>query len=303
MSSKWKAAIVVLAIVSMLTPTALVAAQRQEPRPAEFNPGTDAFQRTWDRTEKPVSDGIVNRTWMWGPVILSEALEEDYAESPAGSRVVQYFDKSRMEVTHPDAHDDGLWYVTNGLLVVEMVTGRMQIGDDAFSDLAPAAINVAGDPDDPDGVTYATLAALLDAAPASNGATIVQRLDQNGAVTTDNAMASHGVTAAHRVQVEGIDHQIASVFWDFMNSTGMVYENDEFGEDQLFENPYYATGYPITEAYWANVKLQDAQQDVLLQCFERRCLTYTPSNADGWKVEAGNVGQHYYRWKYDTPTA
>jgi hypothetical protein len=37
---------------------------------------------------------------------------------------------------------------------------------------------------------------------------------------------------------------------------------------------------------------------VLLQCFERRCLTYTPDNPEGWKVEAGNVGQHYYQWRY-----
>jgi hypothetical protein len=37
---------------------------------------------------------------------------------------------------------------------------------------------------------------------------------------------------------------------------------------------------------------------VLVQVFERRVLTYTPSNPDGWKVEAGNVGQHYYTWRY-----
>ncbi len=35
-----------------------------------------------------------------------------------------------------------------------------------------------------------------------------------------------------------------------------------------------------------------------MQCFERRCLTYTPSNATGWQVEAGNVGRHYYTWRY-----
>ena len=35
-----------------------------------------------------------------------------------------------------------------------------------------------------------------------------------------------------------------------------------------------------------------------MQCFERRCLTYTPDNPDGWQVEAGNVGQHYYAWRY-----
>jgi hypothetical protein len=37
---------------------------------------------------------------------------------------------------------------------------------------------------------------------------------------------------------------------------------------------------------------------VLVQCFERRCLTWTPGNPNGWTVEAGNVGQHYYQWRY-----
>ena len=37
---------------------------------------------------------------------------------------------------------------------------------------------------------------------------------------------------------------------------------------------------------------------MLVQAFERRVLTYTPSNSDGWKVEAGNVGRHYYEWRY-----
>ncbi|MEZ4520625.1 MAG: hypothetical protein R3A46_03120 [Thermomicrobiales bacterium] len=36
-----------------------------------------------------------------------------------------------------------------------------------------------------------------------------------------------------------------------------------------------------------------------MQCFERRCLTYTPGNPEGFIVEAGNVGQHYYSWRYD----
>src|SRR5207302_953615 len=30
------------------------------------------------------------------------------------------------------------------------------------------------------------------------------------------------------------------------------------------------------------------------------CLTYTPDNPAGWQVEAGNVGLHYYEWRYGT---
>src|SRR5690606_6135968 len=39
-------------------------------------------------------------------------------------------------------------------------------------------------------------------------------------------------------------------------------------------------------------------RDVLVQAFERRVLTYTPGNPAGWDVEAGNVGRHYYEWRY-----
>jgi uncharacterized protein YkwD len=39
----------------------------------------------------------------------------------------------------------------------------------------------------------------------------------------------------------------------------------------------------------------------LFQVFERRVLTYNPANSPGFRVEMGNVGQHYYRWRYENP--
>jgi hypothetical protein len=62
---------------------------------------------------------------------------------------------------------------------------------------------------------------------------------------------------------------------------------------------FYATGFPITEPYWSRVPVGGTPRDVLIQCFERRCMTWTPSNPAGWQVEMGNVGQHYYRWRYE----
>ena len=32
-----------------------------------YDPGSPAFARTWERTDKPVADGLVSRTWVWGP--------------------------------------------------------------------------------------------------------------------------------------------------------------------------------------------------------------------------------------------
>lgn len=121
----------------------------------------DAFTRTWMRTDEPVASGEVARTWIWGDAV-SEIMRESYVESPQGMRDVRYFDKSRMEITHPDAPDDGLWYVTNGLLVVEMITGRQQAGDDRFYQRIPAEINVAGDQGFANGPTYATFRPLAD---------------------------------------------------------------------------------------------------------------------------------------------
>jgi hypothetical protein len=83
-----------------------------------------------------------------------------------------------------------------------------------------------------------------------------------------------------------------------MNSSGLVYENGQYRSATLFENAFFATGLPLTEAYRVYVPVGGTWQWVLVHSFERRCLTYTPGNPDGWRVEAGNIGQHYYGWRY-----
>jgi hypothetical protein len=267
-------------------------------------PGTDPFQRTWARTDAPVAGGIIDRTWVWGPGAFTATMLEPYGNAPGGVRVVQYFDKSRMEITHPASDRTSPWYVTNGLLVVELVSGRLQTADSTFEQRAPAEVNVAGDPDDPAAPTYATFSSLRSAPPSDEGTTITSRVNRDGVVTLDPALARHDVTAGERVQAWGIDHRVASVFWDHMNSQGTVMIGGREVTDTLFPDPIYATGYPITEAYWTTVRILGTPQDVLVQCFERRCLTWTPTNDPEWRVEMGNVGQHYFRWRYgiDIPT-
>ena len=82
---------------------------------------------------------------MWGPSADGPSLLEPYAESPGGQRTARYFDKTRMEITHPDGDSSSIWYVSNGLLAEELITGRMQLGDNTFEQHDPAQINVAGD--------------------------------------------------------------------------------------------------------------------------------------------------------------
>jgi WD40 repeat protein len=57
-------------------------------------------------------------------------------------------------------------------------------------------------------------------------------------------------------------------------------------------------GLPITDAYWTRAKIGPNEHDVLVQLYERRVLTYVPDNPAGYKVEMGNVGQHYFQWRY-----
>ena len=38
--------------------------------------------------------------------------------------------------------------------------------------------------------------------------------------------------------------------------------------------------------------------DVYIQAYERRVLTYVPSAPEGFQVQMGNIGAHYYDWRY-----
>ncbi len=201
-----------------------------------------------------------------------------------------------MEITQPGGDQSSIWYVTNGLLAEELITGRLQLGENTFENHDPANVNVAGDANDPNGPTYATFNPLMTYGAIPNGWVITETIDRAGTVGADTGLTSYNVTA---VDVSApTQHTVASVFWDFVNSSGSIYDNGSYTTGSLFDNPFYATGYPLTEAYWTNVLVGGVQKQVLVQVFERRVLTYTPSTDQGWQVEAGNVGQHYYTWRY-----
>jgi hypothetical protein len=262
-------------------------------QPSPINPAAALeWGRVWEREDLPVATGAAARTWLWGPAPFAHAVET-YDEAPNGKRATRYFDKSRMEITTPSDNRANAWYVTNGLLVRELVTGNMQVGDNRFVERAPASVPIAGDPNDPHGPTYATMGPLVGAPPAPVGQVIRATLSRNGQVGADGP---GGVTAAHFVPQT--NHTVASVFWDYLNSSGPVWEDGGIVNGRLFNPTFFATGYPITEAYWILTTVGGQQKQALIQCFERRCLTYTPDNPDGWRVEMGNVGRHYHSWRY-----
>jgi hypothetical protein len=271
------------------------------PRPAAADDTASSaardFMRVWMRTDRPVLEQQVQRTWVWGQ-LNGGPMQEEYAEAPGGTRLVQYTDKSRMELTDPSApvgiYDT--WRVTNGLLVQELMSGRLQVGHEAFEMREPADVIVAGDPTGP-GPTYRQFAGLIGEPMPAAGTPVTALIESSGAIRTDDSLAALGVTAA--LPVPETRHAVANVFVEFLTSSGPAYHAElGYFDGPLFEHLFYPAGLPLTEAYWTTVSVLGAPTLVLVQAFERRVLTYTPTNPDGWKVEAGNVGAHYYRWRY-----
>jgi plastocyanin len=239
-----------------------------------------AFQQLWAKTDANPS----GRSYIWGPAPFTPpGLMEDYTNAPGGKRLVQYFDKARMELNTPGGP------VTAGLLSVELISGKQQNGDTAFVQRAPANVTVAGDTDNPF-PTYADLAKLQGAEQdnSGSGAPVAKMVNPNGAAGTYTPATSDPLA-----KTTGYDtmtkHNIPKAFADFRNAP-------DLGGIQ-------AIGLAITEPVWANVKVNNKTVPVLVQAFERRVLTYTPDNPVLFRVEYGNIGRAYYAWRYNTPSA
>lgn len=273
---------------------------------AEINFVNPQFQAKWQRADKPVQDNTAKpaRSWLWGPEGFNQSgsMTEPYAQSPGGTRQVQYFDKARMELNNPSS---GL--VTNGLLVRELISGKLATGDATDIVRKPAGdIPVAGDAVGNDGPTYASLQGLAslnldNPSPDRTGQNVIDTLDKAGKTGTAPQLGSK---AKYVYFDNTLKHNIPDVFWNFMNQKGSVFENGKLVEDQpvLGSNPAApwldATGYPLSEAYWTRVTVGGQVKDVLMQAFERRVLTFTPDNSAQYQVEMGNVGRHYFTWRY-----
>jgi hypothetical protein len=272
-----------------------------------------AFRQTWERTDALVASGQVSRSWTWGPVPLC-SMREPYAEATDGSgtHLVQYFDKSRMELSaaiplpQPDAGRppiDNPWAVTTGLLAYELIAGQVQVGQRAGVARPPAEFPVAGDFTDPNAPTYRSFQAVSStpagehrAAPAL-GTLVIATLDRAGNVGNDPGKTAYPATRIASYE-PATGHNIPQVFWDDINRVGPVSIGGETKVAPIAPAPAYITGLPISEAYWARVQIRGVPTDVLIQAFQRRVLTYVPSYAPPWQVQMGNVGIHYLLWRY-----
>ncbi|MDQ5851631.1 MAG: hypothetical protein M3380_06060, partial [Chloroflexota bacterium] len=114
------------------TPTPLPNA----PATGAFDIANNDFRNVWTRTDLLVLQNAVTHSWIWGPAPFTQSVSEEYVQSPGGQRQVQYFDKSRMEINQPNA-PRGQYYVTNGRLADELITGLLQFGDAQYRQREP----------------------------------------------------------------------------------------------------------------------------------------------------------------------
>jgi hypothetical protein len=361
--------------------------------PAVANPFSNpSFRNNWQRADYPVAIGAVTRGFTWGPDTFFSTTEP-YVEGPNGQRQVEYLDKARMEITRPDYDKNNPYYVTNGLLVKEMVSGLQQMGDYSFSQRYPAYdVPVAGDPFsvNPEAPTYASFYALnnfyrtqprpvtttttsttfkigigsgefnraladtpvvtpspavttttpvgsptltpgtgspvvtptptptitqpptptssnsgppttndnlLEKQPDRTNEKVTATLARNGQLGENSLLgAVDGATYVYWERTLG--HNIPKVFWDFLNQTGTVYDGRGLVNGKVFDW-VQTMGYPISDAYWVRTNVAGIPRDVMVQLYERRILTFTPSNPAGFHVEMGNVGRHYHNWRYN----
>jgi hypothetical protein len=249
------------------------------------------FDKIWARADLPVAQGKANRSWLWGPG-PSYTGWEPFAGLPGDKRQVRYYDKSRMEVNNPDANPNDPFYVTNGLLVAEMIGGKISLGESEVRATTACTLTVVGDPrkDNPLTPSYAALrgVASIQGDNTSNDRTglfVGDAIDVNGSVSQESTNAR---TAKYVTYLPQTGHNIPDLFWTYLK--GM---KAQYGYDWT-----YTMGYPITEAYWTRMRVGGTDYSVLIQAYQRRVMTYTPAFPAEWRVQQGNVGQHYFEWRY-----
>ncbi|NWJ96222.1 MAG: PPC domain-containing protein [Chloroflexi bacterium] len=257
------------------------------------------FQQLWVYSDLAVATGQTQRSWEWGPSPATTKLEP-YVEASGGIRQVQYFDKARMEINNPKGDRNSKWFISNGLLVKELVTGWQATGDTQAELHGAAEIAVAGDLINTNQApTYASFLQLItqngtNRAESRTGQTVTGFLSKDGKPTT---LTTPPEQVKLETYIKETGHNIPSVFWSYLNAQGLVYGGSDYKQGSV-RDWVFSMGLPLSEPFWIKAQVDGVEKDVLVQLFERRVLTYTPANTPDWRVEMSNVGQHYYLWRY-----
>lgn len=225
----------------------------------------------------------------WGPLENArDGTMEQYAGP--GSRLVQYFDKARMELTGGS--------VTAGLLTVELKSGKRQVGDTAYEQNSPAQAVLAGDPGS-SGPTYADLAKLPEHRDITAQTPAVYKFNDDRTFTLLSIDEEKKYVPA-----------FGSDLYALEDPSGR-YGQLVYGPFQAFIKRLIGAGIPVAQTpgyaispiIVADVPIGGRVGTIFIQAFERRVLTYDPGNPAEFRVEFGNIGRHYYQWRYGTPSA
>jgi hypothetical protein len=248
-----------------------------------------AFARYFNQPD-PLAQSLL---WGSGPLL---SVVEPYTGAPGNRRLVQYFDRGRMEMASSDDSSGGAltYEVTQGLLVREMASGNVQVGNDAFVQGDPASLPIFGTGGANPGetaLTYADFASFVAERAGdrtnSERSLIEQWIEPGRRAWV--ATPPMEVRAARYVDVTGHNIPDVIVAW---------FDREPFGDVSVQD----ALGYPITEAFWV-VSGKGSAGISLIQLYERRVIVYTPDLPEGERFTLTNAGRHYYRWRYGSDLA
>lgn len=275
----WMVGLALLAVIAARLPTSAA------PSPALV------FQDRWQRHDQLVVDGSASRSWTWGPSPLTDVRMEPDPAAPDHMRAVQYFDKGRMEINDPAANEHDLWYVTSGLLPVDLMHAETRLRPDGWHD---AFITAVGDPGS--FPTYRDLQPLYqNPALPSTVAVNTPAIDLLHSDLSMGQFTTFRNDPATIVRHGTNGHLIPQAFLDFMQQTGPTLRDGRVTTGMVYD-PLYIFGLAVTPAVWVQTQIGGIPQTVLVQVFERRVLTYNPANPPAFQVEMGNVGAHYNDW-------
>jgi hypothetical protein len=259
------------------------------------------FEQAWQAGEAVVPN-------FWGPLAnardgMTEQYEYQNPQLPHG-RLVQYFDKGRMERNPSEERfPEAPITFTGG--VNEMISGQMVLGTatNGFFCTIPA-IAIAGD-DDPRNPTYASVASQRKGQLANTA-------DQTGGYPTNFYDASGNLKTSDPLlplfQFTTYDalghHNIPKVFAEYRDQVshfqpaGLAGLTDPVQRAGAGAN---ILGAAMSEPFMEMVYVNGVQLPIIIQLFAGRILTYNAANPEPFKVEMNNAGQHYYRWRYGSP--
>ena len=123
----------------------------------------------------------------------------------------------------------------------------------------------------------------------------VQANGMASAASDPNAQLAHFVAETGQT--------IPQAFWAFLTASGAALQNGALVDQSPLFDWVAVTGFPIAPAFWVTVPVGGAPTAVMVQLFERRVLSYTPTNPAAFRVEMGNIGLHYFQYRYLSPDA